>query len=44
MAVLREADQATGEARARGDTAPNRQLLEELCGRYDKAAAFGDHP
>jgi transposase len=37
ITVLREAHQAVEDARARGDTALDRDLLE----RYDKAAAFG---
>ena len=41
IAILREAHQAVEDARARGDTALDRQLLDELRERYDKAAAFG---
>jgi transposase len=41
IAVLREAHQAVQEARARGDTGLDPQLLEKLRGRYDEAAAFG---
>lgn len=38
--VLREADQAVEEARARGDTALDPEQLEKLRQRYDEAAAF----
>jgi transposase len=41
ITVLREAHQAAGEARARGDTTLDQQLLGGLLVRYDKAAAFG---
>jgi hypothetical protein len=39
--VLREAHPAVGEALARGDPAPDADLLDKLRGRYDEAAAFG---
>ena len=41
IAILREAHQAVEEARARGDTALDAELLDKLRGRYDTAAAFG---
>jgi Transposase IS66 family len=41
ITVLREAHQAVEDARARGDTALDRELLDGLLERYDKAAAFG---
>ncbi|MGH3124083.1 MAG: IS66 family transposase [Streptosporangiaceae bacterium] len=41
IAILREAHQAVGEARARGSTALDPQLLDKLRQRYDEAAAFG---
>jgi hypothetical protein len=41
ITVLREAHQAVDEARARGDTALDQQLLDRIRDRYDKAAAFG---
>jgi hypothetical protein len=41
IAILREAHQAVGEARARGDTALDPEQLEKLRQRYDEAAAFG---
>ena len=41
IAVLREAHQAVREARARGDTGLDPQLLEKLRERYDEAAASG---
>jgi hypothetical protein len=39
--ILREAHQAVEEARARGSTALNAELLDKLRQRYDEAAAFG---
>ena len=39
--VLREAHQAVEEALARGDPAPDAELLAKLRQRYDEAAAFG---
>ena len=39
--ILREAHQAVGEARARGSTALDPELLGKLRERYDEAAAFG---
>jgi transposase len=39
--VLREAHQAVGEALARGDPAPDAELLAKLRQRYDEAVAFG---
>ena len=41
IAILREAHQAVGEARAREDTALDPRLLKDLRERYDKAAAAG---
>jgi transposase len=41
IAILREAHQAVGDARARGSTALGADLLDELHQRYDEAAAFG---
>jgi transposase len=41
ITVLREAHQAAEEARARGSTALDQQILDGLRDRYDKAAAFG---
>jgi transposase len=41
IAILRQAHQAVAEARARGDTALDPQLLEDLRKRYDKAISFG---
>jgi len=41
IAVLREASQAVEAARARGDTALDQQILDDLRERYDTAAAFG---
>jgi transposase len=41
IAILREAHQSAGEARARGDTSIDQELLEKLRERYDEAAAFG---
>jgi len=39
--ILRDAHAAVGEARARGDTALDQQILDDLLERYDTAAAFG---
>ncbi len=39
--ILREAHQAVDEARARGDPAPDAELVAKLRGRYDEAVAFG---
>ena len=39
--ILREAHQAVAEARARGDTALDPEMLDKLRQRYDEAAAFG---
>ena len=39
--VLREAHQAVEEALARGDPAPDAELLAKLRQRYDEAVAFG---
>src|SRR5208282_3411248 len=41
ITILREAHQATDEARARGDTALDPEQLDKLRQRYDEAAAFG---
>jgi hypothetical protein len=41
IAILREAHQAVGQARARGSTALGAELLDKLRQRYDEAAAFG---
>jgi hypothetical protein len=41
IAILREANQAVEEARARGGTALDQELTGRLRERYDKAAAFG---
>ena len=41
IAILREAHHAVQDARARGSTALDPKLLEELRRRYDEAAAFG---
>jgi hypothetical protein len=41
IALLREAHQAVQDVRARGSTALDADLLEELRQRYDEAAAFG---
>jgi transposase len=41
IAVLREAHQAVQEARARGSTALDLEVLARLRQRYDEAAAFG---
>jgi hypothetical protein len=38
---LREAHQAVDDARARGSTALDAELLDNLRHRYDEAAAFG---
>jgi hypothetical protein len=39
--ILREAHEATGQARARGEPAADADLLARLRQRYDEAAAFG---
>ena len=39
--ILREAHQATAEARARGEPAADAELLAKLRQRYDEAVAFG---
>ena len=41
ITILREAHAAVEDARARGSTALDPQLLNDLRERYDKAAAFG---
>ena len=41
IAILREAHQAVEAARARGDTALNQQVLNDLLKRYDDALATG---
>jgi transposase len=41
ITVLREAHRAVAEARARGSTALDQQVLDDLLERYDTAAAFG---
>jgi transposase len=41
ITVLREAHQAVEDARARGSTAPDADMLDKLRQRYDEAAAFG---
>jgi transposase len=41
IAILRDAHAAVEDARARGDTALDRQVLDELRERYDTAAEFG---
>jgi transposase IS66 family protein len=41
IAILREAHQAVQDARARGSTALDADLLDKLRQRYDEAAAFG---
>ena len=41
IAVLRDAHHAVEEARARGSTALDQQVLDDLLERYDTAAAFG---
>ena len=41
IAILREAHQAVEAARARGDTALNQQVLNDLLERYDDAVATG---
>ena len=41
IAILREAHQAVQEARARGSTALDPQVLDKLRRRYDEAADFG---
>jgi transposase len=41
ITILREAHQAVGAARARGDTALDQQILDDLRKRYDNAIASG---
>jgi transposase len=41
IAILREAHQAVDDARARGDTVLDAEVLGKLGQRYDEAAAFG---
>jgi hypothetical protein len=41
IAILRQAHAAVEEARARGDTALDQKVLDDLLERYDTAAAFG---
>jgi transposase len=41
IAILRDAHAAVEDARARGDTALDRQVLDDLRERYDTAAEFG---
>ena len=41
IAVLREAHQAVEQARARGSTGLDAEMLDKLRQRYDEAAAFG---
>jgi len=41
IAILREAHQAVEDARARGSTALDADVLDKLRQRYDEAAAFG---
>ena len=41
ITILREAHQAVEDARARGSTALDQQVLDDLRERYDTAAAFG---
>jgi transposase len=41
IGILREAHQAVEDALARGDPAPDAQLLDKLRQRYDEAVAFG---
>ena len=41
IAILREAHQAVEAARARGDTALDRQVLDDLSKRYDTAVSSG---
>ena len=41
IAILRDAHQAVDEARARGDTSLDPQLLDDLRERYDQAAGTG---
>ena len=41
ITILRDAHAAVGEARARGDTALDHKILDDLLERYDTAAAFG---
>ena len=41
ITILRDAHAAVGEARARGGTALDQKVLDDLLERYDTAAAFG---
>jgi len=41
IAILREAHQAVEEARARGSTTLDAEVLGKLCERYDEAVGFG---
>ena len=41
IAILREAHRAVGDARARGSTALDQQVLDHLRERYDTAVRFG---
>ncbi|HEY0998058.1 MAG TPA: transposase, partial [Streptosporangiaceae bacterium] len=41
ITILRDARAAVGEARARGDTALDQKILDDLLERYATAAAFG---
>ena len=41
ITILRDAHAAVGEARARGDTALDLQIIDDLLERYDTAAASG---
>jgi transposase len=41
ITILREAHQAVEDARARGSTAPDAEILDKLRQRYDEAADFG---
>ena len=44
ITILREAHQAVEAARARGDTALDQQVLDDLRERYDTAVAVRDDP
>ena len=44
ITILRDAHQAVEAARARGDTALDQQLLDDLRKRYDTAVDVRDHP
>jgi transposase len=41
ITILRDTHAAVGQARARGDTALDQQVFDDLLERYDTAAAFG---